>query len=89
MQEVQRMRKFLVAIVLLASACTTQEVTLGCKDTNEVLAAVAPFLSAAPGSVQLAVTALSAGSYACGTPQYAAARDVVMAWVKGLAKKAP
>lgn len=77
------MNRFLAAVSLcaLVAACSTAQVQTACERAERVLQVAAPFLSAAPATVQAAATALGAGAYACGTPEYAAARNVVVAWL--------
>lgn len=83
------MNRFLAALSLCAlAACSTASVQSACERAERVLQLAAPFLSAAPASVQLAATALGAGSYACGTPEYAAAREQVLGFLRQRGVKA-
>lgn len=77
------MNRFLAAITLcaLVAACSTPQVQSTCERAERILQIASPFLSAAPASVQLAATALSVGTHACGTPEYAAAREHVVGWL--------
>lgn len=65
----------------LLAGCSTSKVQTACESAEAVLQVASPFLAAAPAIVQTAVTLLGAGAYACGTPEYAAAREVVAAWL--------
>lgn len=73
------MRVFLFALLLVLGGCQTTQVTTACEDTNALVSN--PLVVLAPPDVQLAVTALKIGSYVCGTPEYAAARERVKAWL--------
>ena len=71
----------LVAVLLLLAACTTQQVQNTCADTKLIIGAAQPFLFAAPPEVKAALMIMGAGTYICGTPEYAAARERVVAWI--------
>lgn len=73
------MKRYL-ALLLLLSGCQTAQVTESCHDVYAVVQS--PLIDLAPGEVQLAAKAIKIGSYVCGTPAYAAARERVMNWVK-------
>lgn len=71
----------LVAITSLCTfsvACSTSSVQTACERAERVLQIAAPFLSAAPASVQAAATALGAGSHTCGSAEYAAVRQAAL-----------
>lgn len=76
------MKRYLAAISLLALAsCSTAQVQSACGDAAMLAKAAAPFLMAASPEVKTAVGLLGAGAVACGTPEYAAARDKVVAFL--------
>jgi len=73
------MKRLLVACVLLGG-CTTAQVTAGCDDVHDLLSN--PLVDMAPIEVRAAAAALRIGSYVCGTPEYAAARNGVLSWIR-------
>lgn len=75
-------RALAVASLCALAACATEKVQTACADAERILQVAAPFLSVAPPSVQLAATMLGAGSHACGSAEYAAAREMVLAFLK-------
>jgi aromatic ring hydroxylase len=70
-----------LALALSLAACSTAQVQTTCRDTAVILEAAQPFLVAAPPEVQAAITIIGAGTVACDSPQYAAARNQVIAWL--------
>lgn len=81
------MRAFAAALMLLLVGCSTADVQRTCADTQNILQVAQPFLIAAPPEVRIAVMALGAGTYACGTPQYAALREQVIGWLRSKGAK--
>ncbi len=74
---------YLVALApLLLAACETSQVQQTCAEAQQLVAAAAPFLSIAPVEVRVAVMALNAGTVGCQTPEYAALRERVVAWLR-------
>ena len=87
-------RKMLAAVSLLAlaaaaTACSTAQVQTACGDAAMLASAASPFLIAASPEVKTAVTLIGAGAVACGTPEYAAARGVVLAFLAQHGVKTP
>ncbi len=76
------MIRSLLLTVLLLAACSTPQITATCIETQRILQVAKPFLAFAPPEVQMAVWALSAGTVACSTPEYAAAREKVIGWLR-------
>jgi hypothetical protein len=74
--------RHIIFLALMLSACSTADVQQRCAEAERILQVAQPFLSAAPASVQIAVTAIGAGTVACGTPQYAEMRETVLAWLR-------
>ncbi len=72
------MRWLCVACGLLLAGCATADVTRTCVETEVMVAHIRPFLSASPEAA-LAADAIIFGAVVCGSPQYAAARDTVLA----------
>jgi hypothetical protein len=69
-----------VALMLALAACSTAQVTATCERINDsVLLDIA---SHAPAEISIPARALRAGTYICGTPEYAAARNRVLNWVR-------
>lgn len=73
------MKKAIAALLLLTS-CSTSEVTSACNDVHTL--ASSPLFDVAPGEVKLAAVAIRLGAYACGTPEYAQARERILSWVR-------
>jgi hypothetical protein len=71
-------RYVLIALSLLLSSCSTPQVTASCRGTEQVLKAVSPLLTAAPETIKAIVTGFRVGSYVCGTPEYAQARESLL-----------
>ncbi len=76
------MRAFAAALMLLLVGCATADVQRTCAETRQILQVAQPFLVAAPPEVRVAVMALGAGTVVCGSAQYAAAREVVIGWLR-------
>lgn len=75
-----RLQAITLVGALAVAGCATQDVTHSCQETQAVV--TSPVVAIAPPDIAVLVTALRVGSYVCGTPQYAAARDKVLAWVR-------
>lgn len=78
-----------LALPLALAACLTPQVQSTCQEAAVIAQAAAPFLIAASPEVKTAVTLLGAGAVACGTPEYAAARGRVLAFLAERGIKAP
>src|SRR5678809_1334857 len=79
------MNKVLVlSCLLLLSACSTPQVTQSCNATHDVLQLAAPFRAFILASPEagIALLILEGGSYVCGTPEYAKARETVLDWIR-------
>lgn len=78
------MKRIALALACAASlaACSTADVQRTCAETQHVLEVGRPFLAFGPPEVQMAVMLIGAGTYACGTSEYAAARERVIAWLR-------
>ena len=77
------MKRYLIPpVALLLAACSTQQVHDNCVEAEQICRLVKPALDFTPSSVQLAAGGLCGGAYACGTPEYAAAREQVIAWLR-------
>lgn len=74
------MRLLYILCALTVAFCSTPDVTAACNGLGAVLNN--PLLALAPADVQLAASALKVGSAVCGSPEYAAARDKVLTWIK-------
>jgi hypothetical protein len=84
------MKRYLIPIVCLALAsCSTAQVQSTCAEAAVIAQAAAPFLVAASPEVKTAVTLLGAGAVACGSPEYAAARGRVLAFLASRGIKTP
>lgn len=71
-----------LALPLTLAACSTAEVQHYCAETEHAVWVGKPFLDFAPSYVQLAAGAIGAGAHVCGTPEYAAAREQVLTWLR-------
>jgi len=76
------MRALAAALMLGLAACSTVDVQRACVETEQICRLVKPGLDFAPSSVQLATGMLCGGAAICGTPQYAAMREQVIAWLR-------
>lgn len=78
------MRGFAALALLALAGCQTAQVTTACHDAQAL--ASSPLLALAPADVQVAASAIKIGGAVCGSPEYAAARDKVVAWLAARAK---
>lgn len=69
------------------AACSTADVQSTCGRVESILALVAPYVPSAPAEVGVAVATLSARK--CGTPEYAAARERILAFLRSRGVRAP
>ena len=73
-------RAIAVACLLALTACSTAQVTATCQRVSDsVLLDVA---LNAPAEISVPARLLRAGAYICGTPEYAAARERVIIWLR-------
>lgn len=76
-----------IAALLALAACSTHQVTASCQDAQAI--AGSPLLVLAPADVQVAASAIKIGGAVCGSPEYAAARDKVLAFLASKGVKLP
>jgi len=74
-------RHLAAAALLLLAGCSTTQVQTTCQDAALLAGAAQPFMIAASPEIQAAVALLGAGAVACGSPEYAAARNTVLAFL--------
>ena len=70
-----------VAAGLLLTACATKDVTNTCQEAAAIASMAQPFMVAASPEIQTVVMLLGAGAVACGTPEYAGMRDLVLGFL--------
>ena len=75
------------ASLLTLAACSTQQVMTSCQDAQDI--AGSPLLALAPADVQVAASVIKIGGAVCGSPEYAAARDKVLAFLASNGVKLP
>lgn len=76
-----------LACVASLAACSTADVQHYCAETERVVRVGKPFLDFAPSYVQGAAWAIGTGTHVCGTPEYAAAREQVIGWLRSIGAK--
>jgi len=74
---------------LAVGACSTALVTAACQEAAVITQATSPYLIAASPEVKIAVALIGAGAVACGSPEYAAARNVVLAFLASRGVRMP
>lgn len=87
------MKRFAIPLALILplalGACPTAQVQTACQDAAVIAQAASPYLIAASPEVKTAVALIGAGAVACGSPEYAAARNVVLAFLASRGIKTP
>lgn len=69
-----------LVILLFLGACSTAQVTATCDRINDSV--LLDLAVNGPAEISLAARVLRAGSYVCGTPEYAAIRERIIEWVR-------
>lgn len=83
------MKRIALAAFLFLGGCQTAQVTTACQEAALIAGAAQPFMIAASPEIQAAVALLGAGAVACGSPQYAAARSAVLAFLAAKGARLP
>lgn len=69
-----------LAIAGMLAGCATKDVTASCQETQAL--ASSPLVALAPPDLQLVATGVKVGSLVCGSHEYAAARDKLVAFIR-------
>lgn len=79
-------RTLYIGALCVLAGCSTAQVQDSCTQLRDFAVLAQPYLVGAPPEVRAAATALSVASTACSSPEYAALRESVLAWLRTRAR---